>query len=128
MAATESSSLEEFAAHGESAMYSTIVSGVYGGAVAYGMSRTQSPSECFVAGTLVKTADGDRPIEEIVIPMTTCSMRCRFCRTTESPHPMKCWRQRCPGAARFSSESVSKRRPKLNSTTYERPSPQRTRP
>ena len=65
MAATESSSLEEFAAHGESAMYSTIVSGVYGGAVAYGMSRTQSPSECFVAGTLVKTADGDRPIEEI---------------------------------------------------------------
>ena len=66
MAASESSSLEEFAAHGEAAMYSTIVSGVYGGSVAYVMSRTQSPSECFVAGTLVKTSDGNRLIEEIV--------------------------------------------------------------
>ena len=64
-AAIDSNSVEEFAEYGESAMYSTIGGGVYGGVTAYALDQSQCPSECFVAGTLVLAASGNVPIENI---------------------------------------------------------------
>ena len=68
-ASIESNSWEDFAAHGESAMYSTMIGGGFGGASAYAMDQSrqgvQCPSECFVAGTLILTLAGDVPIETI---------------------------------------------------------------
>ena len=72
-AAIESNSAEEFAAHGEYALYSTAISGAIGGAAAYGMDRAQnkpqnSPlntSECFVAGTMILVAEGAKAIETV---------------------------------------------------------------
>jgi hypothetical protein len=73
--------LEEVLAAGISGM----ISGAFGGALGWGIrSAAQSmlgtlaggacpggvcklPGECFVAGTLIATADGERPIEEIKV-------------------------------------------------------------
>ena len=64
-AAVESDSIEEFAEHGETVMYSTIDGGIYGGVVAYGMTDQPCPSSCFVAGTHVQVANGTVPIESL---------------------------------------------------------------
>ena len=64
-ASLDSNSVEEFAEYGESAMYSTIGGGIYGGVVAYGMREPHCPSKCFVAGTLIHTSSGYKPIESI---------------------------------------------------------------
>ena len=69
VAASESNSLEEFAEHGESVMYATMTGSVIGGTTAYSMAKQQNisqcSSQCFVAGTLVQTVDGAKPIEAI---------------------------------------------------------------
>ena len=73
-AASDSSSLDDFADHGTSAFVSTLAGGVLGGLEAYVNHRqpkqetkctTKDGGECFIAGTLVKTEDGDVPIEEV---------------------------------------------------------------
>ena len=64
-ASLNSNSVEEFAEYGEPAMYSTIGGGIYGGVVAYGMREPHCPSKCFVAGTLIHTSSGYKPIESI---------------------------------------------------------------
>ena len=60
-AATESNSWDEFADHGASALINTAVGGTVGGLAANGLPG----HNCFVAGTLVQTQDGEKPIEEI---------------------------------------------------------------
>ena len=73
-AVDESDSLEEFADYGETALDETLRGGIFGGLNAYSMHQRQNPRQeikgctdnsCFIAGTLVKTTDGDIPIEEI---------------------------------------------------------------
>lgn len=64
-AGLESNSVEEFAEYGESAMYSTMAGGAVGGMLAYGMDRSQKPSNCFVEGTGIQTEDGTVPIENV---------------------------------------------------------------
>lgn len=65
VATLESDTVDEFAAYGKTAMYSTIGGGAYGGMVAYGMTEPHCPSKCFVAGTMIHTSDGCKPIESI---------------------------------------------------------------
>ena len=60
-AALESNSVEEFADYGGSALVATVGGGVFGGLTAYSLPG----HTCFVAGTLVKTQNGDLPIESI---------------------------------------------------------------
>ena len=64
-AGLESDSAEEFAEYGESALYSTMAGGTVGGMLAYGMDRSQKPSNCFVEGTGIQTEDGTVPIENV---------------------------------------------------------------
>ena len=66
-AAVESDSAEEFANHGEAALYNTVGGGVYGGVEAYGLTKPACPSKCFVAGTLVHTSNGTEEIENIKV-------------------------------------------------------------
>ena len=61
----ESSSVEEFADYGESAVVTTTFGGAVGGVSAYGLSG----HSCFAAGTKVKTENGDVPIEQIATEM-----------------------------------------------------------
>ena len=57
----ESDTAEEFAKHGEEALIATAASGVAGG-----ISANSLPGHnCFIAGTLVHTPDGNVPIERI---------------------------------------------------------------
>ena len=53
--------MDEFADYGEAALWGTAVGGAYGGATAY----TLPGHSCFVAGTLIQTENGTKPIEEI---------------------------------------------------------------
>ena len=62
-AALESNSAEEFADYGGSALVATAGGGVFGGLTAYSLPG----HTCFVAGTLVKTKNGDLPIESIKV-------------------------------------------------------------
>ena len=64
-AAVESNSVEEFAEQGEAVMYATVGGSLTGAATAYKMANAQNVSDCFVAGTLICTEDGEIPIEDI---------------------------------------------------------------
>ena len=61
----ESDSTEEFADYGEAALISTAIGGTVGGVGAYGLDG----HTCFVAGTEVKTENGNLPIEQIAAGM-----------------------------------------------------------
>ena len=61
IAASDSKSLDEFAAQGEAALVNTTL-GAVGGAIA---GYTNSVAYCFVAGTPVAAEDGSVPIEQI---------------------------------------------------------------
>ena len=63
IASEDSNSLEEFADYGEAALINTTAGGFIGGAVGH----YNATNLCFVAGTLVQTKDGTKPIEEIVV-------------------------------------------------------------
>ena len=63
IASDDSNSLEEFADYGEAALISTTVGGIVGSAVGY----YNATNLCFVAGTLVQTENGSKPIEEIEV-------------------------------------------------------------
>ena len=62
VALSQSSSWDEFAQHGEAALVNTLVGGAIGGAVGYINAETA----CFIAGTLIKIDDGEKPIEDII--------------------------------------------------------------
>ena len=67
---SNSRSADEFAAHGEGAMYSTLGGAAWGGISASSLSSPQksTPAQeavCFVAGTNIRTANGFTAIEEI---------------------------------------------------------------
>ena len=61
LAASESESLDEFASYGTGAFFSTMTGGAYGALQA----STLNAGNCFIAGTLVQTEDGEAAIEKI---------------------------------------------------------------
>jgi hypothetical protein len=61
-----SSNADEFADYGEEALISTTVGGTIGAMVGYS-THSAAFSNCFVAGTLIKTSEGDKPIEDIEV-------------------------------------------------------------
>lgn len=60
-AAAESNSLDEFASYGDVAAINTGVGAVFGTIDGYVNSQTA----CFIAGTVIKAKEGNKPIEEI---------------------------------------------------------------
>ena len=63
-AASTSRSLDEFADQGTNGLFSTIAGGAIGGTYAYNLTKPVCAA-CFIAGTPVLTADGDKPIERV---------------------------------------------------------------
>ena len=61
IASENSNSLKEFADYGETALINTTAGGFIGSVAGY----SNATNLCFVAGTLVQTKDGTKPIEEI---------------------------------------------------------------